>query len=77
VRARRSHVAIHQMGRSRRNKMKRSLSTSYWSADFTRRFARMPDDLAPVGGSDSNAQFDKSELDRGLKNADCADHVSK
>ena len=34
------------------------------------------DDVAPVGGSESNAQFDKSEFGRGLKNADCADHVS-
>ena len=34
------------------------------------------DDVAPVGDSESDAQFDKSEFGRGLKNADCADHVS-
>jgi hypothetical protein len=76
VRARRSRVAINQMVRSRRNKMKRSMSTSCSSPDFTRWFARLPDDVAPVGSSERNAQFDKSEFGRGLKNADCGDHVS-
>jgi hypothetical protein len=76
VRARRSHVAINQMVRSRRNQMKRSMSTSCWSPDFTRWFARLPTMSPPVGGSECNAQFDKSEFGRGLKNADCADHVS-
>jgi hypothetical protein len=55
--------------------MKRSTRTSYWSPDFTGWFTRLPDDVAPVGGSESDAQFDKSEFGRGLKNADCADHV--
>jgi hypothetical protein len=53
------------------------MRTSDYSPDFARWFARSPDDVAPVQGSESDAQFDKSEFGRGLKNADCADHVSK
>jgi hypothetical protein len=56
--------------------MQRSVRTSDWSRDFSRWFARLPDDVAPVGGSESNPQFDKSEFGRGLKNANCANHVS-